>query len=123
MGYTILPRTLYKHRVYIRERIEGGYSHEFAFDCEAEEMLHAMEQATDAYPGCFLNAVTSHRIDEQTDQVEQALALGFTSIFDCEEHQKWLDQHSTRRDRIRAAVRDSASTGSSFIDVRFLRSE
>lgn len=74
MSITILPRTLYKHRVYIRERIEGGYSSEIAFDCEAEEMLHAMEQARDAYPGCFLNAVSSHRIDEQAEQLELASA-------------------------------------------------
>lgn len=73
MTITVLPRLLLKHRVYLREQVNGGFDPEISFDCQAEDMLHAMEQARDAYPGCFLNWVSSHRVVEDLPGSDSSL--------------------------------------------------
>jgi len=65
MPYIILPRLLRKYRVLLSEKRNDECMQEIAFECEAEDMLHAMEKASDAFPGCQLNWTASHLLDEQ----------------------------------------------------------
>jgi hypothetical protein len=57
---------------------------------------------------------------DQALKLEQALALGFNSIKESDEHQVWLDRQAGQNARIRAAVQAADETGSRFIDVRFI---
>lgn len=60
---------------------------------------------------------------DQALKLEQALALGFNSIDECDEHQKWLDRQAEQNDRIRTAVKAGDESGSQIIDLRFLSAE
>ncbi|EMN3633132.1 hypothetical protein R3Q56_004238 [Pseudomonas aeruginosa] len=64
MLYFYTPRRMNKYRVYLSEVENDKLMPEIAFECDAEDALHAMELATDAYPGCRLNWTKSHLIDE-----------------------------------------------------------
>lgn len=52
--------------------------------------------------------------------VEEAMALGFDSIEQCEEHQAWLNQQRNVRAKTRAAIKKAEKEGSNIIDVRHL---
>ncbi|MCP8473826.1 hypothetical protein [Pseudomonas triclosanedens] len=64
MLYFLTKRRLYRYRVYLSEVSDEKLMPEIAFECDAEDGLHAMELASDAYPGCRLNWTKSHLIDE-----------------------------------------------------------
>lgn len=64
MLYFLTKRPLYRYRVYLSEVIDEKVMPEIVFECDAEDGLHAMELASDAYPGCRLNWTKSHPIDE-----------------------------------------------------------
>ena len=49
--------------VYLREMVDGDSQQESAFECQAEDIRHAFEQAENAYPGCALNVIASHGHD------------------------------------------------------------
>jgi hypothetical protein len=53
------------------------------------------------------------------EKMEQALALGFESIEECDEHQRWLDSQRVVGDAIRKAVEESRITG--IVDLRGIK--
>lgn len=58
-----------------------------------------------------------------TDQaltLEQAQALGFSTIEECDEHQAWLDRQAEQAACIRTVVHSANEAGSPIIDVRNL---
>lgn len=59
-------------------------------------------------------------MDTQATKLEEAQALGFSSIEECIEHQAWLDQQAEQNERIRLAVKAANDAGSQTIDVRFV---
>jgi hypothetical protein len=62
MSVLVVPRLYLHYRIYLRERVNGVLLQEIAFDCEAEDSLHAIEQARDKYPACWLNYASSCRV-------------------------------------------------------------
>lgn len=60
---------------------------------------------------------------DQALKLEQAQALGFSSVEECDQHQKWLDHQAEQNERIRAAVKAADESDSQIIDLRFLSAE
>jgi len=56
---------------------------------------------------------------DQALKLEQAQALGFSSVDECEQHQEWLDRQAEQTERVRAAVMAADESGSQIIDLRF----
>lgn len=57
---------------------------------------------------------------DQALKLEQALALGFSSLEESEQHELWLERQAERNARISAAAQAADESGSRFIDVRFI---
>jgi len=70
MSVMIVPRLYKPYRIYLRERVNGELLPEIAFDCMAEDPLHANEQARDKYPDCWLNHASSCRVYANGDEGE-----------------------------------------------------
>lgn len=51
---------------------------------------------------------------------EQAQALGFSTVAECEEHQAWLDRQAAHASSARAAVQAANESGAQIIDARDL---
>jgi hypothetical protein len=54
-------KVLWTYRVYLQECVDSDFSGEILFECQAEDMQHAIEQTRDAYPDCRINYPACHR--------------------------------------------------------------
>lgn len=57
---------------------------------------------------------------DQALKLEQAQALGFSTVEECDEHQAWLDRQAEHASRARTAVKSACEAGLPIIDVRGL---
>jgi hypothetical protein len=48
-----------KYHVNLQEKLDDEFLDEIWFECKADDDSHAREQATNAYPDCKINYVTS----------------------------------------------------------------
>lgn len=62
----------------------------------------------------------SNVMPDHATQLEQAQALGFNSLEECEQHQNWLDRQTERQALVSAAVQTAETAGTPCIDLRFL---
>jgi len=53
----MMSRVCCRTRIYLGEvdAERGGFFDDIWFECQAENLAHAVEQAKDAYPGCLIN--------------------------------------------------------------------
>ncbi|MBH3355812.1 hypothetical protein LNN35_21585 [Pseudomonas stutzeri] len=70
MSVMVIPRLYLRYRIYLRERVNGALLPETTFECDAEDSLHAIEQARDKYPACWLNYASSCRVYSNGEEGE-----------------------------------------------------
>ncbi|QCT95420.1 hypothetical protein FEV13_00260 (plasmid) [Stutzerimonas degradans] len=70
MAVMVVPRLKLHYRIYLRERVQGELLPEITFECQAEDSLHAIEQARDKYPACWLNYASSCRVYSNGEEGE-----------------------------------------------------